>query len=403
MRRILHTIFSFPLLCCTLIACQSDPPRVAAHPAPKFAEEPRKFAPVALAYNDSNDKKWLPIKRSLDSFYNAQTRMGFNGSVLIGYKGRILYERYLGLADRAQSIPLSANAPSQLASTSKTFTGAAVLYLYEHKYLNIDDPVQHYLKSFPYPEITVRMLLCHRSGLPDYTHWALNYIKDAKTPIYNKTMLDLMATHKPPLESKPGTRFKYSNTNYATLALVIEEVTGMRYKEFMTKYIFQPLGMNHTHVFDPADGMPPGATVSYKANWAIDPVMFADGVYGDKGIYSTVEDMYRWDQSFYANKLLSNETLELAYGPCSFEKAGVKNYGLGWRMLCYPDGYKVIYHNGWWHGNNTCFYRFIKDNFTIIVLGNKHSNAIYRQPLALYKIINGESGDHSENGEEGEE
>jgi len=84
---------------------------------------------------------------------------------------------------------------------------------------------------------------------------------------------------------------------------------------------------------------------------------------------------------------LSNETLELAYGPCSFEKPGIKNYGLGWRMLCYPNGDKVIYHNGWWHGNNTVFYRFIKDNFTIIMLGNKYNSGIYHLAPAVYSIV----------------
>jgi CubicO group peptidase (beta-lactamase class C family) len=399
MRRLFHTIFSFPLFCCTFIACNTDHPTVSA--SPRFADEPKKFGEVALTYSDTNSREWQPTKKSLDSFYNQQARLGFNGSVLIGYKGKILYERYVGFADREKQIPLSPAAPSQLASTSKTFTGAAVLYLHEHKYLNINDPVSNYLKSFPYPNITVKMLLCHRSGLPDYLHWVTKYNKDTRTPIYNNKVLALMAANKPPLDFKPDTRFKYSNSNYAMLALVIEEVTSMPYKTFMHKYVFQPLGMNHTYVYDPAEGMPANATVSYKANWAREPVMFADGVYGDKGIYSTVEDMYRWDQSLYANKMLSNETLELAYGPCSFEKPGVKNYGLGWRMLCYPDGYKIIYHNGWWHGNNTCFYRFIKDNFTIIVLGNKYTGSIYRQPMAVYKIVNGTTAGSGQGEDEG--
>jgi len=231
------------------------------------------------------------------------------------------------------------------------------------------------------------MLLNHRSGLPDYLHWMPKYIKNTRTPVYNKQMLSLMAANKPPLEFKPDSRFKYSNTNYATLASVIEAVSGLPYKDFMKRYVFDPLGMKHTFVFDPADGLPDDATISYKQSWVRDPVMFADGVYGDKGIYSTPQDMYRWDQSFYQNRLLDNETMELAYGPCSFEKPGIKNYGLGWRMLCYPDGYKVIYHNGWWHGNNTCFYRFVKDNFTIIVLGNRYNSAIYRQPPVLQSIV----------------
>jgi CubicO group peptidase (beta-lactamase class C family) len=389
MRRILNKFLLAPVLCISLIACHSDQGKVSATPPPHFHEEPRKFGTVVIPYSDTTRPEWQEIKDRLDSFYRGQVHAGFNGAVLIGYKGHILYERYFGMADRETEMPWSVVTASQLASTSKTFTGAAVLYLYEKKYLDIDAPVKTFIKDFPYPEITVRMLLCHRSGLPDYLHWYGNYVKDSRTPINNARMLELMAKYKPKLEFKPNTRFAYSNSNYATLARIIEVVTEKPYAEFMDQYVFKPLGMNNTFVFDPSKSNPATASISYRYNWSREPVMFADGIYGDKGIYSTAQDMYRWDQSFYAQKMLSNETLELAYGPCSFERPGIKNYGLGWRMLCYPDGYKVIYHNGWWHGNNTCFYRFIKDNFTVIVLGNKYTSNIYRQPQAVYKIVNG--------------
>lgn len=385
-------------LCFSFVACHSDKGKVSA--APKHPDDPRKFGPIELKYADTTTPEWQEKARRLDSFYQVQVRHGFNGAVLVGYKGNVMYERYFGYANKAQKEVWNANTSSQLASTSKTFTGAAVLLLHAHKYLDIDKPVQSYLPTFPYSNITVRMLLNHRSGLPDYLHWVPNYRKDTRTPIYNDQLLALMAKYKPKLSFTPNTRFTYSNTNYATLALVIEAATGMKYKDFMRRYIFEPLGMTQTFVFDPAEGFPENASVSYKASWAIDPVMYADGIYGDKGIYSTLTDMYRWDQSFYKNILLDNETLEMAYGPCSFEKPGIKNYGLGWRMLCYPDGYKVIYHNGWWHGNNTCFYRFIEDNFTIIVLGNKYNSAIYRQPPVVYNIINGDAGRSDFGGDE---
>jgi CubicO group peptidase (beta-lactamase class C family) len=302
-------------------------------------------------------------------------------------------ESYMHLAGEAEAratqerLPLSEQASVQLASVSKTFTAAAVLYLYQHKYLDINDLVSTYIPSFPYKNISIKMLLNHRSGLPDYTHWAVPYANRSKRIFYNDDIIKLLASVKPRLDFPSNTHFKYSNTNYAVLAKLIEIVTEMPYKSFMQKYIFKPLGMEHTFVFDPADGLPASASISYKYNWQAEPVMFADGVYGDKGIYSTVRDMYNWDQSFYQNKLLNNETIELAYGPCSFEKAGVKNYGLGWRMLCFTNGNKIIYHNGWWHGNNTCFYRFIKENFTIIVLGNRFNKNIYKQPKVIYSII----------------
>jgi len=381
---ILATIFSF-----LLIACHSNSQKASARTNNSgFHETPIKALPMPLIY-DTMSVQTTEIIRQLDKFYNAQIRAGFNGSVLIGYQGRIIYERYFGYSNKEAKIPLNTTSSDQLASVSKTFTGAAVLYLFEHKYLDINEHVQTYLPTFPYPNITLKMLLTHRSGLADYSHWYLRHVNDFSTPISNKIMLDMMAKFKPALEFKPDTRFKYCNTNYALLALVIEKVTEMSYPDFMSKYIFEPLGMEHTFVFSPSAGLPSNATISYNRNWKREQVMFADGVYGDKGIYSTPEDMYRWDQSFYQRKLLSNETIELAYGPCSFERPGVKNYGLGWRMLCFPNGNKVIYHNGWWHGNNTSFYRFIKDNLTIIVLGNRFNNGIYRQAPQIYSILRG--------------
>jgi CubicO group peptidase (beta-lactamase class C family) len=115
--------------------------------------------------------------------------------------------------------------------------------------------------------------------------------------------------------------------------------------------------------------------------------MFLDGVSGDKGVYSCVRDLYKWDQALYGNKFIKQSTLTEAYQPYTFEKPSIKNYGLAWRLLNYPDGIKVIYHNGNWHGNNTSFYRFVEDNFTIIVLGNKTNTRIYAQPQEIYNIV----------------
>lgn len=380
-----------------LLACQSKNEEATART--RFHDEPSSYTANTLGYADTSAPELQRIIHSLDSFYRIQVRGGFNGSVLIGEKGKIIYERYFGITNRSTGHPLQQNSSSQLASISKTFTGGAILYLYQHHYLNINDPVENYIPDFPYKGVTIKMLLNHRSGIPDYTKWVPRYRKSDE-PMYNDEVIELFIKYKPRLEFKSNTRFKYSNSNYIILAYLIEKVTEMKYSEFMKRYIFEPLGMKNTFVYDPAKGLPDNAAISYKYNWVREPDMFADGVYGDKGIYSTVRDMYRWDQSFYQNKLLSNETIELAYGPCSFEKPGVKNYGLGWRMLCFPSGNKIIYHNGWWHGNNTVFYRFIKENMTFIVLGNKYNNAIYRQAKVLYSIVKNVPVDEGFDGEE---
>jgi len=383
-----------------LIACHSGNDLVSARTNnPAFHETPIRPLPIPLVY-DTLSPQTREITRQLDKFYATQVKAGFNGSVLIGYQGRIIYERYYGYANRETGTGLSRENACQLASVSKTFTGAAILYLSDHKYLDINNTVQTYLPEFPYPNITVKMLLDHRSGLADYQHWYLGHTSDRETPVSNAEILDQMSRFKPALEFKPNTRFKYSNANYAVLALIIERVTEMKYPEFMSKYIFQPLGMDHTFVYDAWGQTPSTTAISYDHAWRRADIMFADGVYGDKGIYSTVEDMYRWDQSFYHAMLLTPETTELAYTPCSFEKPGIKNYGLGWRMFCYPNGAKVIYHNGWWHGNNTSFYRFVKDNLTIIVLGNRFNKSIYGQAPKIFGILTGASVQDGFDGED---
>ncbi|MBC7555040.1 MAG: beta-lactamase family protein [Taibaiella sp.] len=400
MIRSTHSYILILLISLLFIACHSNSQVASARPNKVSLIEPPVNTPVRPLAYDTTAPQVKKIIAELDKFYFTQARFGFNGSVLVGYKGKIIYERCFGLSNREQKLPLTPNSSCQLASITKTFTGAAALYLYQRKHLDIDKPVQFYINDFPYPAITVRMMLDHRSGLPDYTKWVPNYNKDMNTPINNDEMLRLMALHKPRLEFKPNTRFTYSNTNFAVLAKVIEVVSGMTYSDFMTTYIFHPLGMMHTFVYKPGAPLPQGTAISYRYNWVREPDMFADGVCGDKGIYSTPEDMYRWDQSFYNNTLLDNPTIELSYGPCSFERPGVKNYGLGWRMLCYPNGNKIIYHNGWWHGNNTSFYRLIKDNFTIVVLGNKFNKSIYRHAAAICDVVRGSSTENNFDSEE---
>lgn len=386
MRKIIFPYIASTFLCLMFFACQSSTEPAAAKAGINRDDTSKKTSGIQVSYDTSGAQHMRTVQR-LDSFFEKQVRIGFNGSVLIGSKGKIIYERYYGKADKPKDIDLAPDQGSQLASTSKTFTGAAILYLHQQKYLNIDDKVTDYLPSFPYAGTTIKMLLDHRAALPDYTRWGKPYIVNPKVPISNKQLLALFAKFKPALTSRPNTRFTYSNSNYAMLALIIEEVTGLNYRDFMKKYIFDPLGMKNSFVFDPVKGLPEKSTISYKYNWVPEPYTFADGVYGDKGIYSTVQDMYKWDQSLYQNKFLNNETLELAYGPCSFESKGINNYGLGWRMKCYPDGDKLIFHNGWWHGNNTVFNRFIKENFTVIILGNKYNSGIYHMVKPIYLIV----------------
>ncbi len=301
---------------------------------------------------------------------------GFNGSILVAKNGSVLYEKYCGFTDPvAQKDTFTASSAFHLASVSKTFTAMGILKLMEEGKIQLNDTLGKYFPAFPHEGITLKMLLNHRSGLPNYTHYLEAFKWDKKKLVTNSDILQSFYQLHPALDFRPGTRFAYCNTNYALLALIIEKVTGTSYNEFMKSSFFVPLGMNDTYVYTPADEA--RAMPSYQWNNKKFPVEFLDLVYGDKNIYSTVRDMLKWDQALYAGKLFSQQTLDSAFAPYSFEKEGKRNYGLGWRMTLLDNGKKLLYHNGWWHGNNAVFIRLIDENATIIVLGNKFNRRIY--------------------------
>lgn len=360
--------------------------RLEANAKVALPEPDRQSTKMQLSFKDTNSLQGQRLIRSLDSFYNIQVRNGFNGSVLVGYKGKVLYERYFGMANREQGLRWNKNTSSQLASTSKPFTATAILWLAQHGHVKVDAPVNSVLKDFPYDNITIRMLLCHRSGLQDYTKMGLNYWRRNDLVMYNEDLLQMFAKHKPRLRFTPNSKFEYCNSNYALLARIVEELTQMSFPDFMKEYVFEPLGMDNTFVYDPLEPMPANRSQGYKSNWSVHEDMFADGVTGDKGIFSTVQDMYKWDQSFYNNSILNKTYENMSYTPQNLDQRGERNYGLGWRMVIKEDS-KVIFHNGNWHSNNVLFQRYIKDNFTIVVLGNKFNSGIYRQGTPVYNIV----------------
>ncbi len=320
--------------------------------------------------------------RVAEEFYQkALNRPSFNGSFLVAKNGQIIFEKYHGFVDLRKKDSLNPGSAFHIASISKTFTGMAILRLWEEGKLQLNDTLSKYFPNFPYEGVTIKMLLNHRSGLPNYVHYLDKYKWDKKQFITNEGVLQSLYTYKPPLQFNVGRRFSYCNTNFALLALIIEKVSGQPYAQYLDKTFFKPLQMNDTYVFSIADTA--RAMPSYEYNGRKFPLEFLDLVYGDKNIYSTGRDLLKWDQALYPQTgFFKTATLDSAYTPYSFERPGIKNYGLGWRMFCYPNGKKIIYHNGWWHGNNSVMTRLMQDNATIIVLGNKRNNNIYRvKPL----------------------
>ena len=301
---------------------------------------------------------------------------GFNGAMLVAKNGQIVFEKYAGFKHLDEKDSIDMNTPFHLASISKTFTGMAVVKLWEEGKLDINNEVSTYLEGFNYPGVTVKTLLNHRSGLPNYVHVMEEKGWDTKVMATNQDVLQFLITRKNDLlVGKPDRGFAYCNTNYALLALIIEKVSGKPYKDYLKETFFGPLQMENTFIFSPE--MESTVVPSYNWRKQKEPFTFLDGVYGDKNVYSTPRDMLKWDIGLSSGHLFKPETLEAVYTGYSNEKPAVRNYGLGWRLYLYPNQKKIIYHNGWWHGNNTVFTRLIQDSATVIILGNKYNRRIY--------------------------
>ncbi|WEK34448.1 MAG: serine hydrolase [Candidatus Pseudobacter hemicellulosilyticus] len=357
---------------------------------------PDPSALTANAGNPPNDYgNYLPlIKAFVDSAFPNNS---LNGSILVAKDGQPIYEYYNGYADPKRRLDsIHAETPFHLASISKTFTGMAVLKLWEQGRLQIDSLVAAYLPGFPCQGVTVRMLLNHRSGIPKYDHYMEQLGWDKRKQVTNQGVLDfLIARRKDIPVGRPNRSFSYSNTNYALLALIVEKQSGLFYGDFLKQTFFDSIGMKDTYVFTKADSA--RALPSYYNTGRAYPFDYLDLVYGDKNIYSTVRDLLKWDQALRSGRFFKQETLNAAYSPYSFEKPGIHNYGLGWRMYVLKNNKRLIYHNGWWHGNRTAFYRLIDEDATIIALCNNDSKRIY-SVRGMVDIF----GDYEQGGDAGE-
>ncbi len=300
----------------------------------------------------------------------------FNGSVLVAKNGEIIHENYQGYRNpKVKKDSISPSTPFHLASVSKPFTAMAIMKLQEESKLNIEDSVAKYLPGFPLPAVTIKSLLNHRSGIPNYVHYMENLGWNRKRQMSNQDVLDFLIANRKKIQiGAANRRFSYSNTNYALLALIVEKVTGQSFPVYMKNNFFEPLGMKDTYVFTMADSA--RFLPSYFANGRQYAFDYLDEVYGDKNIYSTPRDMLKWDQALYSG-FFTNSTLDSAFCGYSFEKPGINNYGLGWRMFLLKSGKQFIYHNGWWHGNRTAFYRLPDDNVTIIAFSNNDYKRVY--------------------------
>ena len=313
----------------------------------------------------------------IDSIFSSlQVKGGFNGCVLYGEKGRLVFKKAYGYDDYKIKKRLTTSSSFQLASVSKMFTAMAIMILREEGQLDYDDSVRQYIPELPYTGITIRQLLNHRSGLPDYMHFSDN-LWDQDKPLTNNDMIRIMAGNKPPRYFSAGNGFDYCNSNYALLASIVERITNKPFGQFISEYIFDPLSMDDSFIYQLEEGQEipqyvPVGVAGHRSGRSLPRVEqnhYQNGVVGDKGIYASVEDLFKWDQALYRGSLVSDETLKEAFSPGSPKISKWKdNYGFGWRIRA--DRPKTVYHYGWWKGFRTYFIRDLYQEKTIIVLTN---------------------------------
>ena len=228
--RIYLLIFFFSCLAAPVYA--SDIP--ASHAAESQKAEKARYGEIAERFDSL--------------FHVLSKRRGFNGNVLVSTDSNIVYENSFGYSDYRNRKRLSIGSAFEIASVSKQFTAMAVMMLHDEGKIDFDDTVTKFFPAFPYKKITIRHLLGHRSGLPDYMAFALKYRKE--DVLTNAGLMQMMEEYTPESLFEPDTDYRYSNTGYAVLASVIEKVSGEPYDKFMNGRIFAPLGMNSTFVYN---------------------------------------------------------------------------------------------------------------------------------------------------------
>ena len=303
-------------------------------------------------------------------------------AVLVLRDGEPVVRRGYGLADVEAGVPVTAQTNFRLASVSKAFTAATVLLLAEDGVVALEDPVRKWLPSLPEAAdgVTVHHLLSHTSGLVDY--------EDVMPEGLDRQVRDAdvlaILEGQDRLYFEPGTQYRYSNSAYALLTLIVEAATGERYADFLRGRIFAPLGMEGSVAFE--DGISAVANRAYGHSlvdgaWVRTDQSPTSAVLGDGGIYSSLEDMAKWDAALYDNRLLSDDTRALAFADqtaVAVDEDNVEAYGYGWRL----DGDRL------WHSGETMGFRnvIIRDpaqRLTVLVLTNRNDP----EPYALARRI----------------
>lgn len=292
-------------------------------------------------------------------------------SVMVIQNGQPVFAKGYGLANLDTKTPCTTNTNFRLASVTKQFTAMAVMMLAERKQLSLGEPLNKFFPEFPaYGQgITVRHLLTHTSGLIDYE----DAIPEGTTiPVLDRDVLRILLkqdkTYFP-----PGTQYRYSNSAYALLALIVEVRSGQTFAHFLNENIFGPLKMTNTLAYEQGMSVVNSRAFGHtlKSNaWQRADQSLTSSVLGDGGVYSSVTDLFKWDQALYMGKLIGEPMLEVAFASQTPTDKPGRSYGFGWYIAEYR-GLREIYHSGETIGFRTRLVRFPEEKFTVIILANR--------------------------------
>ena len=311
-------------------------------------------------------KKAAEIAEEVDRLFADYSGQRPGASVMVIKEGEVVLERNYGLADMETGRPVSSTTNFRLASVSKQFTAMALMQYVAQEYIDYDHRLQAIFPEFPDygKDITVRHLLTHRSGLVDYGL----FLEEGRTDqILDLEILVHLFGEKNTL-FPPGSRYEYSNTGYAVLAMVVSTLGHHSFAEEVQRNIFDPLGMQSAQVYQAE------STIEERAYgyWVGDSIVNRDhnltsAVKGDGGVYMSISDYFLWDQALYTDELIPQEHIQQAFTPWG---GGEEGYGFGWRINT-VNGLKVVSHGGSSTGFGTEVIRIPELELTVVAFTNR--------------------------------
>lgn len=335
----------------------------------------------------------------LDKLINLYQEYGkFNGSVLIADQGKVIYKKGFGMANMEWDIPNKSNTKHRLGSITKQFTAMLILQLAAENKLDLNSPITKYLPDYPKEngdKITTHHLLSHTSGIPNYTAFPRFFEEESRNPYTPGEFVEKFANKD--LEFSPGEKFNYSNSGYFLLGVIVEKITGKTYEQMLLDNIFTPLNMkdsgydNHKEILkNRATGYEKNGNTFVNSNYLDMSIPYSAG-----SLYSTVEDLYTWDQALYTNKLLPQKYMDLYFKPY-IPAFGSNHYAYGWAVGKdvignSKDSIYAISHGGGINGFNTIISRTTSNKSLVVLLNNTGGAPLNQMTRAIRGIMHGKT------------